>query len=723
MNAFFSKKPLYVILFLCISFWMYAQKVSNTPPAESSGIQKAHWIYYPGDFEIYMHNKLHLQRTERNQSYPPLWRLDAPYSVIDFVKNITLTKPEFVSLSVDGNYFVLLNGNVLYDFDPTHFLLPEGANTIQIRVSNTETVPSILFESKSAPSDESWSVIYDGAAVPSACYKSSSPNDPPSGFKLATQHVKPVCIHNGNDYQLYDFGKNTFGFPVIESIKGKGAIAIYYGESKEEAMAEKLAETWDIQKYNNLSVQNDTLKTKAFRFVKVVTDPTVRYEGFSALYEYLPVNYRGYFKCPDSLLNQIYETALYTFHLNTRECHLDGIKRDRWVWSGDALQSYWMNFYSFFDEDVNKRTLWGLRGHSPINRHINTILDYSFYWLIGIDEHFQHTADTSFVRQIYPRMKETFDFINKRLDENGRVAGKQGDWVFVDWAPINKEGVLSFEQLLYLKSLQCMANCAAIAGDRDQEKELSDRFIAAKNDFDALFWSTQKNVYVHQLKESGLSPDITRYANMFAVLFNFADPKQKEHIKENVLLNPDVLQITTPYMKFYELAALCETGEHQTVLNYVRSYWGDMLRLGATTFWEAYDPAAPIEDHYKMYGRPFGKSLCHAWGANPIYLFGKYYLGVSPLEAGYQRYQIKPELAGLEWIEGAVPTPHGDIKIHLTKKRLQIETCTEGVGEVVLQSASKPRCKDAIIESVGNNQYRIIIDKPNYTYVINYQYI
>ncbi|MEG0529329.1 MAG: hypothetical protein RR578_03250, partial [Bacilli bacterium] len=33
--------------------------------------------------------------------------------------------------------------------------------------------------------------------------------------------------------------------------------------------------------------------------------------------------------------------------------HLDGIKRDRWAWSGDALQSYWMNFYTFFDEDVN----------------------------------------------------------------------------------------------------------------------------------------------------------------------------------------------------------------------------------------------------------------------------------------------------------------------------------------------------------------------------------
>jgi len=26
-----------------------------------------------------------------------------------------------------------------------------------------------------------------------------------------------------------------------------------------------------------------------------------------------------------------------------------------------------------------------------------------------------------------------------------------------------------------------------------------------------------------------------------------------------------------------------------------------------------------------MYGRKYGKSLCHAWGAAPLYLLGRYY--------------------------------------------------------------------------------------------------
>ena len=69
-----------------------------------------------------------------------------------------------------------------------------------------------------------------------------------------------------------------------------------------------------------------------------------------------------------------------------------------------------MNFYTFFDEEVNKRTINALIGHDPVERHINTILDYSFYWLIGIYEHYMYTGDTAFIRQIYPRMKTLMEF-------------------------------------------------------------------------------------------------------------------------------------------------------------------------------------------------------------------------------------------------------------------------------------------------------------------------
>lgn len=57
------------------------------------------------------------------------------------------------------------------------------------------------------------------------------------------------------------------------------------------------------------------------------------------------------------------------------------------------------------------------------------------------------------------------------------------------------------------------------------------------------------------------------------------------------------------------------------------NYWGDMLKLSATTIWKLTIPKSGIE-HYSMYLDKYLKSLCHAWGAVPIYLLGRYCLGV-----------------------------------------------------------------------------------------------
>ena len=120
-----------------------------------------------------------------------------------------------------------------------------------------------------------------------------------------------------------------------------------------------------------------------------------------------------------------------------------------------------------------------------------------------------------------------------------------------------------------------------------------------------------------------MSPQVTPFTNIFAVLFNYLDQDKTKAVKENVLLNPNAQKITTPYMRFYELEALCALGEQEHVLKEIRDYWGGMINLGATSFWEKYNPEEKNPELLAMYGRPFGKSLCHAWGASPIYLLGK----------------------------------------------------------------------------------------------------
>lgn len=115
-------------------------------------------------------------------------------------------------------------------------------------------------------------------------------------------------------------------------------------------------------------------------------------------------------------------------------------------------------------------------------------------------------------------------------------------------------------------------------------------------------------------------------------------------------------------------------GMQQQVLKEIRNYWGGMIKEGATSFWEKYNPEEEGIQHLAMYGRPYGKSLCHAWGASPIYLLGKYYLGVKPTKAGYEEYEIRPVLGDLEWMEGDVPTPYGNIHIRMDKKGICVNS-------------------------------------------------
>ena len=116
-------------------------------------------------------------------------------------------------------------------------------------------------------------------------------------------------------------------------------------------------------------------------------------------------------------------------------------------------------------------------------------------------------------------------------------------------------------------------------------------------------------------------------------------------------------------MRFYELEALCAMGEQPYVLNQMKSYWGGMLNLGATSFWEEYNPDKKDAEHLAMYGRKFGKSLCHAWGASPNIEFYRMVLGIDSYAPGFSKVKIEPHLGTLTNVSGEIPHPNGKVAV------------------------------------------------------------
>ncbi len=698
--------------------------------------QQSTWIWYPGDFEINLANKMQNRRTERGSYLLPFWKMDAHYVVMNFHKTVTLSQAEEVDFFVEGEIAnVQVSGKNLGN--PHKFIVPAGKQTIAIKVYSQATVPAIFIKGKTIVSDGSWKVTNedkewidetgkasDGSGtvwMQAGSWDLNNPLVKPSAFKLPTTLHKPTDLKREGNTLFADFGKETFGFLTLRGVKGSGKINIYYGESKEEALSITDTETTDLVEINTNTPKDTTmLLSKAFRFVNIVPSGNVNIENVEMQYEYAEVVDKGSFRCNDDLINRIYDVSKYTMHLNTREFFIDGIKRDRWVWSGDAYQSYLMNYYLFFDSPTVTRTLLALRGKDPVTAHLNTIMDYTFYWFLGIYDYYLYTGDKAFIQQLYPRMQSLMEFCLARRNKNGLMQGLAGDWVFIDWADgLSKKGEVSFEQLLLCRSLETMAICADLANDKTSSTNYLRLHKDLKIKLFNWYWNNQKQALVHSRVDGKQTDNVTRYANMFGIFFNYFNEAQKQGVKKNVLLNDKIQKITTPYMRFYELEALCAMGEQPYVLNEMKQYWGDMLKLGATSFWEEYNPQKSGAEHYAMYGRKFGKSLCHAWGASPIYLLGKYYLGVKPTSAGYQTYEVEPTLGGLEWMEGEVPTPHGNVTMKMSKTNLTLKTPTNGKGTLVLKSKNKPTVSNATVTDKGNGRYELTLN-PNSEYNVSF---
>jgi hypothetical protein len=247
------------------------------------------------------------------------------------------------------------------------------------------------------------------------------------------------------------------------------------------------------------------------------------------------------------------------------------------------------------------------------------------------------------------------------------------EWIFIDWvnytgfSKINNQYPVCLIQILYYKALETMIKFEDILG-MEHNPVYADAICGLKDKINKVFFDKTLGGYYHDTAHTFK----TKYGNIFAVLLDFASEEQKKLIA-NAMKSPELLEIVTPYMKFYELCAQAELGNMEQVLEYMDFYWGGMLDQGATTFWEKYVPSEKGAEVYAMYGRKYGKSLCHSWGAGPLYLLGKYVVGLSPLDSEYKEYKLKPYLSKLKF-KTILPVNNGSVSVEYTGDSLIVKS-------------------------------------------------
>lgn len=629
---------------------------------ESNGTSK--WIWYYGEYELFHSLKLHTRREEYDRTFPPFYKLSGIEPLVRFRKVVNLER--------DGVFTVKINGQGRVRVDETFFAtdsrisVEAGEHAIEITVINYSGLPAAYAEGDIV-TDETWTASFctvDYTAV-GASPEYLKATDNVEKFKFAYKTIKPVETVAVDGGFLYDFGKETFGKLVI-----KGELkncAVYYGESKPEALSKEGVVCEKIKEIKTTKV----LRQRAFRYIFIET--VAKPKEVLAKYEYLPYKDIGKFSCDEELVKKIYDMSAYTFRLCSREFYLDGIKRDRWVWSGDSYQSIMINRYLCRDDEIIKRTIIALLGKPPYVQHINSINDYSAYLILTVYDYYFDTGDEEFVKAIYQRVRALFEFITSRLDENGFVVGRQGDWVFIDWGNFDREGPHSAEQILYWKAACVMQTLANIVKDNDVKipdtQELKEKIYK-------YYYDKNLGGFIDGYKSG--KKVINRHQNIFAILYDFATETEKREILEKVLLNSDVEKIKTPYFEFFELLALCKMGKIELAQNMMTEYWGGMIDDGATTFYERYDAEQPEDKKYGMYGTKYDKSLCHCWGSGPIVFLGKYVAGVKTTSVGGKTFEVKPEVGRYKYFNAVVPIAGGKVTVSYKDGKISVLSDVDG---------------------------------------------
>ena len=648
-------------------------------------MSKSYWIWHPGAFELYHSMLLHNRRTSaktvtengvktrKSAYYPPMWRVDGPPHNAELMKKATIDNEEVIELFSNTDDCAIRVDGKKYPKNTKITLFP-GEHTVELMGFKAESFPAFYIKGNVFNTDRTWTT-YNNNCQPNRHAGQSElytdPHDNVEIFKFKYEKMLPVSKKAVNGGVLYDFGREKFGKIIIENAQD-GEYLFSLGESYEEAL--------DIdfcQLCVNATVKdgNFTSVPVAFRYIFVPNIDTPL--DISLDFEYLPLETRASFECDDDLVNQLWKTCEYTMLLNSREGFFDGIKRDRWVWSGDAYQSYFVNYYLAFV----KRTIRILRGAEPMLKHINTICDYTFYWLCSIWDYYFFTGDKGFVFDIYPDMLEVLRFVEGRLSPDGMFDRKSDDWVFMDWSTFDPAGPMCAEQMVLCKSYKSVSLCASLVGDTVTRERTEKQSDYIKEQINKLYWCEEKGAFIDDYNSG--RENVTRHANIFAILFDLTSEDRKKSIVKNVIYNKEITPITTPYFEFYELDAMCSIGDFKYMTDMLSSYWGGMLRLGATTIWEEFDPTKNGIEHYEMYGGKYEKSLCHAWGASPIYLLGKYALGVYPTDVGYSKYEVKPNLMSFKHFKGAVPTPNGTVTVEMNADHVTVLSKIDG-GTLVL---------------------------------------
>jgi hypothetical protein len=497
---------------------------------------------------------------------------------------------------------------------------------------------------------------------------------------------------------LLDFGKLVTGYPRIHVHSGKGGVMeLLYGESLHLVRVDRIVLKGGPQVVGPFN-------RRTFRYLKLVfpeVNGRTELDRITMANDTYPVERRGAFACSDELLNRVFEVGAHTMRMSMLDHFVDCPWRERTIYGGDVYPENLISYYAFGDPRLNRKTLrqmfhlqhpeGALPPYGPY-RHEGAgfYSAWSAHFGLAFLDHWRLNADRAFLDELWPNLVRLCDWTIGQIERREGLPlmgnpAKGG--AFAQWSQGPKVSYLIWDNTPFHALLARSSQVALSLG----KKAEAERWAAAAGRLAAAIREHLVDPVTGLAGPKHREPN-HRYSQNDAgyLMWSGLTEPGRTLAVARATLSEATAPTDCPFNGFFIVEGLFDHGAGAGAVDFIRRYWGDMLRRGATTFWEHHSLDLPTHSSFTR-----GGSACHGWSAGPTYSLLARVIGIRPLEPGFARILVAPEPADLAWAEGTVPTPHGPARARFERTaarfRLEVELPRPGRVELPLPNEHHPR--------------------------------
>ena len=388
-----------------------------------------------------------------------------------------------------------------------------------------------------------------------------------------------------------------------------------------------------------------------FRYICVEGMEEFTADQFAACVTHSDMEKTGDFNCSNQKVNQLQSNITWSQRDNFLDIPTDCPQRDeRLGWTGDAQVFSWTAAFNRNTALFYTKWMRDVAAESSLEKGVPHVVpdilgQYSSSawsdvavivpWVV-----YQIYGDKGILEENWKCMHEWVDYIKNNCGENGlwQTGFQYGDWLALDKEEsADRTGATDkymIANAYYLYVTQLVKKTAEVLGKAEEAAKYGDLYETTLDAF-------QREYYT----ETGRIVSETQTGAILSLYFNLAREKDRKRILNTLITNIANHKnhlatgfVGTPYI----CHTLSENGEHEmaATLFMKEDYpsWLYAVNMGATTIWERWNSIKP-DGTFDESGM---NSLNHyAYGSVGDWMYRKV-AGLSQLEPGYKKFQVKP---------------------------------------------------------------------------------